>query len=77
MIVSVVAAIVERNEQVLVTRRPPGSHLAGMWEFPGGKIGDGESHPAEWHTARLVEAGFREAGLAWRSVSDALIAAVR
>ena len=46
MIVSVVAAVVERNQQILVTRRPPGSHLAGLWEFPGGKIDDGESHPA-------------------------------
>jgi mutator protein MutT len=46
VIVSVVAAVVERNQQILVTRRPPGSHLAGMWEFPGGKIDDGESHPA-------------------------------
>ncbi|GAA1121173.1 class I SAM-dependent methyltransferase [Kitasatospora arboriphila] len=42
-----------------------------------GDHADGESHPAEWHTARLVGAGFREAGVAWRSVSDALVAAVR
>ncbi|WP_327680813.1 class I SAM-dependent methyltransferase [Kitasatospora sp. NBC_00458] len=41
-----------------------------------GSHADGESHPAGWHTARLVEAGFSEAGLAWRSVSDALVAAV-
>ncbi|MER5863428.1 class I SAM-dependent methyltransferase [Kitasatospora sp. NPDC002040] len=38
---------------------------------------DGDVHPADWHTARLVEAGFREAGVAWRSVSDSLVAAVR
>ncbi|MEV8094767.1 class I SAM-dependent methyltransferase [Kitasatospora sp. NPDC085879] len=42
-----------------------------------GEHADGDSHPAEWHAARLVEAGFREAGVAWRSVSDALVAAVR
>jgi mutator protein MutT len=29
-----------------VTRRPPGVHLAGMWEFPGGKIDPDESHVA-------------------------------
>ena len=46
MNVVVVAAVVEQDQRVLVTRRPPGSHLAGMWEFPGGKIDDGESHPA-------------------------------
>ncbi|MCX4750835.1 class I SAM-dependent methyltransferase [Kitasatospora sp. NBC_01287] len=38
---------------------------------------DGELHPAEWHTARLVEVGFAEAGVAWRSVSDALVTAIR
>ncbi|MEV6208955.1 class I SAM-dependent methyltransferase [Kitasatospora sp. NPDC051914] len=42
-----------------------------------GSHADGDSHPAEWHAARLIEAGFREAGPAWRSVSDALVAAVR
>ncbi|MEE1826777.1 class I SAM-dependent methyltransferase [Streptomyces sp. BE20] len=42
-----------------------------------GSHADGASHPADWHTGRLVEAGFREAGVAWRSVSDALVAAVR
>jgi len=44
--VVVVAAVVEQGERILVTRRPPGSHLAGMWEFPGGKIDTGESHAA-------------------------------
>ncbi len=29
--------------EVLLTRRPPGSHLAGSWELPGGKIEAGES----------------------------------
>lgn len=40
----VVAAVVEENDAFLVTRRPEGVHLAGMWEFPGGKIGPTESH---------------------------------
>ncbi|HVG54765.1 MAG TPA: (deoxy)nucleoside triphosphate pyrophosphohydrolase [Vicinamibacterales bacterium] len=40
----VVAAVVEENDAFLVTRRPDGVHLAGMWEFPGGKIGPAESH---------------------------------
>ncbi|MEV4616834.1 class I SAM-dependent methyltransferase [Kitasatospora sp. NPDC049258] len=38
---------------------------------------DPQSHPAGWHTARLVEAGFREAGVLWRSATDSLVAAVR
>ncbi|MFN2333507.1 MAG: NUDIX domain-containing protein, partial [Wenzhouxiangellaceae bacterium] len=43
-----VAAGVLRNErgQVLVSRRPPGRHLAGLWEFPGGKIETGEQPEA-------------------------------
>ena len=40
----VVAAVVEENDAFLVTRRPPGVHLAGLWEFPGGKIDPSESH---------------------------------
>jgi mutator protein MutT len=40
----VVAAVVEQNDAFLVTRRPDGVHLAGLWEFPGGKIGPSESH---------------------------------
>lgn len=44
MTVSVVAAIIEQDHQFLVTRRQPGVHLAGLWEFPGGKIDPGERH---------------------------------
>jgi mutator protein MutT len=39
----VTAAIIERDGQFLVTRRQPGVHLAGAWEFPGGKCDAGES----------------------------------
>ena len=42
----VVAAVFEDRHRFLVTRRPPGVHLAGMWEFPGGKIDPDESHAA-------------------------------
>ena len=37
MPVTVVAAIIERDERFLLTVRPPGTHLEGRWEFPGGK----------------------------------------
>lgn len=40
----VVAAIVEASGRYLVTRRQQNTHLAGLWEFPGGKIEPGESH---------------------------------
>jgi 8-oxo-dGTP diphosphatase len=38
----VTAAILQRDGRYLVTRRQPGAHLAGVWEFPGGKCDDGE-----------------------------------
>src|SRR5262245_24364512 len=37
-ILIVVAAVVVRDGRVLLTRRVAGSHLEGMWEFPGGKV---------------------------------------
>ena len=42
--VGVVAAVIEQNESFLVTRRQAGVHLAGLWEFPGGKIDSAETH---------------------------------
>lgn len=44
----VVAAVIEDNDRFLLTRRQAGVHLAGMWEFPGGKI-----HPDETHERAL------------------------
>ena len=41
--VSVVAAIIRRQGRILITRRPDDVHLAGMWEFPGGKVEPNES----------------------------------
>ncbi len=41
--VVVAAAVVIREGRVLLTRRAEGQHLAGLWEFPGGKLEDGES----------------------------------
>jgi 8-oxo-dGTP diphosphatase len=41
--VVVTAAVIERDNQVLVTRRQKGVHLEGYWEFPGGKCDAGES----------------------------------
>ena len=42
----VVAAVIERDDAFLVTRRLAGTHLAGLWECPGGKIASGETHAA-------------------------------
>jgi 8-oxo-dGTP diphosphatase len=40
----VVAAVIERDGQFLLTLRPDGTHLAGHWEFPGGKCMPHETH---------------------------------
>jgi mutator protein MutT len=42
--VVVVAAVIEEQGRFLVTRRQAGVHLAGLWEFPGGKIDPDETH---------------------------------
>jgi 8-oxo-dGTP diphosphatase len=39
----VAAAVVIESGRVLLTRRAEGQHLAGLWEFPGGKLEQGES----------------------------------
>jgi len=44
IVIEVVAALIQDDRgRYLITRRRGGSHLAGMWEFPGGKREPGES----------------------------------
>ncbi len=40
--IHVVGAVILRERRVLAALRGPGKHLAGYWEFPGGKVEDGE-----------------------------------
>jgi len=42
----VTAGVLRRRGQILVARRSPGRHLAGFWEFPGGKLEPGEAPEA-------------------------------
>lgn len=41
--IEVAFALIERRGKYLICRRPPGTHLAGYWEFPGGKREPGET----------------------------------
>ena len=43
MRINVVAAIIRKNDQILITQRFDNVHLARLWEFPGGKVENGES----------------------------------
>ena len=40
------AALVDMDGRVLVAQRPPGKSMAGLWEFPGGKVAPGETPEA-------------------------------
>lgn len=43
-LIEVVCGLIENDAgRVLVARRPEGKHLAGLWEFPGGKMEPGET----------------------------------
>ncbi len=39
-------ALIDRDGRVLLARRPPGKEMAGLWEFPGGKLREGETPEA-------------------------------
>ena len=57
------AALVDQDGRILLARRPDGAFLGGLWEFPGGKVEDGESPEAA-----LVRELREELGIdTWRS----------
>lgn len=39
----VAAALIDRTGRILVQQRPEGKAMAGLWEFPGGKVEEGET----------------------------------
>jgi 8-oxo-dGTP diphosphatase len=42
----VAAALYDQAGRVLIAQRPAGRHMAGRWEFPGGKVGRNETESA-------------------------------
>jgi mutator protein MutT len=42
-VINVAAGLVVHSGRLLISQRPSGSHLAGLWEFPGGKLEPGET----------------------------------
>jgi 8-oxo-dGTP diphosphatase len=59
LLLVVAAALLDADDRVLVSQRPEGKSLAGLWEFPGGKVEPGESP----ETALIRELG-EELGIA-------------
>ncbi|WP_428248021.1 (deoxy)nucleoside triphosphate pyrophosphohydrolase [Ferrovibrio sp.] len=58
VVLVVAVALVDADGRVLLTQRPPGKKLAGMWEFPGGKV-----EPNETPEAALLRELREELGL--------------
>jgi 8-oxo-dGTP diphosphatase len=54
LLVVVACALVDADGRVLIAERPPGRTMAGLWEFPGGKIEAGE-RPEETLIRELKE----------------------
>ena len=46
LVLVVAAALVDGDGRVLIAKRPEGKHMAGLWEFPGGKVQAGETPEA-------------------------------
>jgi len=59
LLLVVAAALIDGEGRVLVQQRPPGKPMAGLWEFPGGKV-----EPGEVPEAALVRELEEELGIA-------------
>jgi 8-oxo-dGTP diphosphatase len=62
LVVVAAAALVAADGRVLLARRPEGKPMAGLWEFPGGKVGPGETPEAA-----LIRELAEELGIAVRA----------
>jgi len=43
LVLVVACALLDADNRVLIAQRPPGKAMAGLWEFPGGKVEPGET----------------------------------
>jgi 8-oxo-dGTP diphosphatase len=68
----VAAAIIERDGRWLMARRLKGTHLEGLWEFPGGKVDPGETLEAGLLRELAEELGVEGCvtGLRWSTTHD-------
>lgn len=59
LLLVVACALLDADDRVLLSQRPPGKALAGLWEFPGGKV-----EPGERPEAALIRELREELGIA-------------
>lgn len=66
LLIVVACALLDADGRVLIAERPPGKAMAGLWEFPGGKVEQGETPEQTLIRELLEELGIvvREACLA-------------
>lgn len=70
MIEVVVGVLVRDTGEFLFTQRPEGKPMASYWEFPGGKVEQGESHQQALERELHEELGIHiEAGVPWRTIT--------
>lgn len=46
LLLVVAAALIDESNEILLAQRPEGKSMAGLWEFPGGKVDSGETPEA-------------------------------
>jgi 8-oxo-dGTP diphosphatase len=66
LVLVVACALVDADKRVLIAQRPQGKAMAGLWEFPGGKV-----EPGERPEATLIRELHEEIGI---TVSEACLA---
>ena len=67
----VAAALFDADGRVLIAERPAGKHMAGWWEFPGGKVGPGETD-ADALVRELRSTNRLLSGLLWGAAGFAI-----
>ena len=76
----VAAALFDEDGRILLAQRPEGKSMAGLWEFPGGKLEAGELQPEQQNDAQANYAHKlkkEEALLDWAQSAETLALRVR
>ena len=63
------AVVVDEDGRVLIGKRPEGKAMAGLWEFPGGKVQDGETLTGALVRELAEELGIGAAGKDLRALT--------